>query len=184
MPFIRCRRISLYPTFVALSVTACSANIYLQEGLTDGDTFYLAQQALTNDDPVMQSWVRYSLSLSTCQLQIGGNNPARATSFDCEWAARRSLVDSWGERHAEDAGLRNRYLDDLTKIRDAGFLREYVASQHRRREWTLPDDLDMRAFRRWQRLRLHGHKPETRLIGSWNYASDVRCATYGCKSTE
>lgn len=156
-----------------LSLAACGGDIYLRDGVTDGDTFYLTQRALTDDDPVLQSWVAYSLSLSVCKLEIGGPNPARASSFDCELRARRQLADRWRDlgRASED-----RYLDALVRTDDAGLLAEYVARFHRRSGWTLPDDLDMPRFRDFRQAALAGHKPHTRITGSWNYARTVRDA--------
>ena len=77
-----------------LAVASCSAEVYLRDGVTDGDTFYLAERALTDSDPALQSWVSYSLARSVCQLQIDGENPARASSFECEMMARHLLLDT------------------------------------------------------------------------------------------
>ena len=48
---------------------ASAGEIYTRDGVTDGDTFYLAPSAFANDDPAYQSWVTYSLMKSTCQLK-------------------------------------------------------------------------------------------------------------------
>lgn len=157
----------------SLVIAGCSGEIYLRDGVTDGDTFYLAQRAMTDDDPVFQSWVRYSLSRSTCQLGIGGENPARASSFDCELAAREMLLEAWFEARLEDPSATDRYLDELLEVERAGYLREYVARNHARPHWQMPDDLDLRAFRRWAERTIPGHESETRLTGSWNYARNV-----------
>lgn len=156
-----------------LSITACSGEIYLRDGVTDGDTFYLAERALTDDDPALQSWVGYSLARSTCQLRIGGDNPARESSFDCEFSSRRLLLEKWGDKQLLDPTLSNDYLDELTLIRDAGFLDEYVARHFRRKHWQLPKESNVREYRRWQRNNVPEHRPETQIIGSWNYASNV-----------
>jgi len=156
-----------------LGLAACNSAIYVRDGVTDGDTFYLADRALTDADPVLQSWVTYSLARSTCQLQIGGENPARASSFECEYAARRLLTDTWSEQKA-DGDAEDAYLDDLARVRDAGYLREYVAHYLKRRDWLLPDDLDTANFERWRRTNLPRHRTETRLPGSWNYARNTR----------
>jgi len=163
-------------TTAAIAIGACSGEIYLRDGVTDGDTFYLAQSAITDSDPALQSWVSYSLTRSACQLQIGGNNPARASSFECELTARRHLIDSWNEHRSKQPHIRNSYLDEITRVRQAGFLPEYVAVNFRRRGWTVPLDLDPRGFLDWQRTHLPDHRAATRLIGSWNYAHKVRSA--------
>ena len=158
---------------VLVSLAACNSEIYLRDGVTDGDTFYLAQRAISDDDPVLQSWVTYSLSISTCQLQNGGANPARATSFDCELKARRLLLDTWREKQALSAKNNDPYLDDLDIVDDAGFLPEYVARHFGKSDWSMPGDLEIDAYRQWARDVIPGHKPETRIIGSWNYARNV-----------
>jgi hypothetical protein len=169
--------------FAALSaavfLTACSSEIYVRNGVTDGDTFYLAERALTDSDPVLQSWVSYSLMQSACQLQIGGDNPARATSFECELVARRHLLDAWREQRVRNPDIRDGYLDELSAVLQAGFLPEYVADNFVQRHWHLPPDLDQRGYAAWRREHLRRHKPATRLAGSWNYARNVRAAQAG-----
>jgi hypothetical protein len=158
---------------IMLAIAGCSGEIYLRDGVTDGDTFYLADRALRDTDPALQSWVSYSLARSACQLQIGGENPARESSFACEMTARRLLLDSWLEHQAENPDLTDEYLDELSSIQAAGFLEEYVARNFRKRHWELPGGLDMSGFKKWRRSNLPGHKPQTRIIGSWNYAKNV-----------
>lgn len=158
---------------VVLLLAGCSGDVYVRDGVTDGDTFYLAQRALVDDDPALQAWVRYSLSLSTCQLRIGGDNPARATSYHCEFEARRLLLQAWQESRDEGSRTSDPYLDDLARIDAAGFLDEYVAEHFRRRHWQLPGELDRHGYRDWQARALPAHEPQTRLIGSWNYARNV-----------
>lgn len=162
-------RIMLLP----LALAACSGDIYLRDGVTDGDTFYLAQQALADSDPVLQSWVSYSLTLSACQLSAGSLNPARASSFDCELLARRHLTETWEDL---GRGTTDPYLDALLRVERAGWLPEYVAANHGRDHWVFPDTLDPPAYRTFARSELAQHRPVTRLIGSWNYASRVQPA--------
>lgn len=163
----------LIALIAGFTISACSGEIYVRDGVTDGDTFYLAERALTDDDPALQSWVGYSLARSTCQLKIGGDNPARASSFDCEISARRLLLENWADKQAADPTVTDRYLDELSMIHDAGFLDEYVARHFRRKHWQIPEDSDVGRYRRWQRQSLPAHRPRTRLIGSWNYARNV-----------
>ena len=158
---------------ILFTLAACNGEIYLRDGVTDGDTFYLAQRAISDDDPVLQSWVTYSLSISACQLQDRGENPARATSFNCELKARQLLLDTWREKQALDARNSDVYLDDLDIVDDAGFLPEYVARHFGKRQWSIPSDLKIDAYRQWASDVIPGHKPETRIIGSWNYARNV-----------
>ena len=158
---------------VLLALAGCSSEVYLRDGVTDGDTFYLADNTLLDADPVLQSWSSYSLTRSVCQLQIGGENPARASSFECELTARRHLVESWAEHRNTEAGVSDPYLDSLSRVHEAGYLPEYVAYYLNRRQWQLPNDLDSEGFVDWRRQYLRRHKAETRLTGSWNYARKV-----------
>ena len=156
-----------------LPLVASGSEIYTRDGVTDGDTFYLAPSAFTNDDPAYQSWVTYSLIKSTCQLKIGGDNPARAGSFACEFSARRHLVNTWQEKHLQNPDISDEYLDTLSIVQDAGFLAEYTARFFGKSHWELPEGLRVDAFGTWRRENLRGHKPETQIIGSWNYRDKV-----------
>ncbi len=154
---------------LAALLAACQGSIYSRDGVTDGDTFYLAEYALYDPDPVLQAWVVYSLDLSACQLKLGGDNPARNSSFACEYAARRMLVDAWREAKGANAAQQDDYLDDLLRVDDAGFLQEYVALEFKRRRWEIPENLAIAAYKRWRKTALAGHKRERRLVGSWNF---------------
>ena len=156
-----------------LPLSACNNEIYVRDGVTDGDTFYLAQQALVDNDPILQSWASYSLTKSACQLELGGENPARASSYGCELTARRHLLDTWEEQRHEHPGIRDEYLDALSFVRDSGYLDEYVVYYFRSRDWRIPAEVDLRKFRKWQRKHLPGHQASTRIIGSWNYADRI-----------
>lgn len=152
---------------LGLSLVACNGDVYVRDGVTDGDTFYLAPRAFYDTDPALQSWVRYSLMKTTCQLTLEAKIPSRASSYDCELSARRALVEAWGER--TPAAAADPYLDILMLVHDAGYLAEYTAHYFGRRQWVLPPDLNTRAFSAWRKRHLRGHRPQTLLVGSWNY---------------
>ena len=154
---------------VCLPAIALAGQIFTRDGVTDGDTFYLAPHAHVDDDPVLQSWVAYSLAKSTCQLEMGGDNPARNSSYGCEFTARRHLLTAWEAQRAEHAAASDDYLDALLRVREAGFLDEYTVRYFGRKHWQVPAEVDVAAFRRWQKQHLKGHRPQSRLIGSWNY---------------
>lgn len=152
-----------------LPTAALGGEIFTRDGVTDGDTFYLAPHAHTDDGPVLQSWVTYSLVKSACQLEMGGDNPARNSSYGCEFTARWRLVESWEAQRAEHIGAADDYLDDLLRVRDAGYLDEYTVHYFGKGDWQIPAEVDLGAFRDWRRDNLRRHKPRTRIIGSWNY---------------
>ena len=159
-----------YLWLIALVLTtACNNEIYVRDGVTDGDTFFLAPVAWADDDPALQSWVAYSLMKSVCQLELGGDNPARQSSYDCELRARTVLVDTWAEWRAESPEASDDYLDELLNVRAAGYLGEYTAFFFLRKNWRVPVDVDVDAFDEWRRQHLGQHRPQTRIIGSWGY---------------
>jgi len=152
-----------------LPIVAGGSEIYTRDGVTDGDTFYLSPSAFTNNDPAFQSWVTYSLMKSTCQLEIGGENPARASSFDCELKSRRHLVNAWLEKQTQNQEITDKYLDILAQVQDAGFLGEYTARFFGKKHWQLPEGLRVAEFQVWRKANLRRHQPQTRIIGSWNF---------------
>lgn len=152
-----------------LVLAACNHSVYTSDGVTDGDTFYLAPRAWSDDDPALQSWVAYSLIRSACQLELGGDNPARNSDYGCELTARRHLLDAWETQRASHPGARDDYLDTLLRVRDAGYLDEYTVYYFGRRHWQVPAEVRLDEYRRWARRHLGRHRPATRLIGSWNY---------------
>lgn len=157
------------PLILAMVIfSGCQSNIYLRDGVTDGDTFFLAPVAYASDDPAVASWVRYSLMLSTCQLQMGGGNPSRNSSFECELKARQHLVEAWYE-HRERHSQADAYLDALATVDAAGFLAEYTVHYLQKAGWNPPLELATDDFLRWSRNQLSGHRPQTRLIGYWGY---------------
>ena len=150
-------------------LVAGGSEIYTRDGVTDGDTFYLAPSAFSNDDPAFQSWVTYSLMKSTCQLKIGGDNPARASSFECEFKARSHLVNAWQEKRQQNQDITDDYLDALSEVQEAGFLGEYTVRFFSEKHWQLPEGLRVDAFQAWRKTNLLRHRPRTRIVGSWNY---------------
>jgi hypothetical protein len=150
-------------------LVAGGSEIYTRDGVTDGDTFYLAPSAFSNDDPAFQSWVTYSLMKSTCQLEIGDENPARASSFECEFKARSHLVNAWQEKRQQNQDIMDDYLDALSEVQEAGFLGEYTVRFFSKKHWQLPAGLRVDEFQAWRKTNLRRHRPQTRIIGSWNY---------------
>jgi len=156
---------------LVLLVAGCNSEIYLRDGVTDGDTFFLAPTAWADDDPVLQAWVAYSLMKSTCQLEVGGDPPSRASSYGCEFSARQALLDTWQEKRARDPSISDEYLDKLLAVRDAGFLDEYTVHYFERDHWQVPAEVQLDRFAEWRRQHLRRHRARTRLIGSWGYSA-------------
>jgi hypothetical protein len=161
-----------------LPLVASGGEIYTRDGVTDGDTFYLAPRAWADDDPVLQAWVAYSLMKSTCQLEMGGDNPARNSDYGCEFTARQHLLDAWEKQCAEHEGAVGKAMcgargggGSLPRRPDPGPRSRFSRRVHGPlfRPQTLAGTRRGN-FLRWQRKNLRRHNPQTRLIGSWNYA--------------
>jgi len=162
----------LLSTAIACALSGCGGEVYVRDGVTDGDTFYFAPRAFAATDPATRSWVSYTGTLTACQLMLGAEIPSRASSFDCERMARQSLIEAWREQRRIQPA-QDRYLDELARAHDAGWLAEYTVTYFGRGAWAVPAGLDMHGWRRWQQDHLRGHAPQTVLLGSWNYASTV-----------
>lgn len=160
-----------YPGLIVLTlISACNSEIYLRDGVTDGDTFYLAPVATTDSDPVLQSWVAYSLVRSTCQLGLHGDNPGRLSAYPCEFSARKVLAETWAGHRAENPDIHDNYLDALVAVYENGYLDEYTVRYFGRPNWESPEGIDLTAFSKWQRQHLRRHRPQTRIVGYWGYA--------------
>lgn len=146
--------------------------------MTDGSRFTLSDAAWMDANPVLQSWVAYSLARSVCQLEVGGANPARNTSFECEHSSREILVERWAELGGRPVMMPDappqlpgaRYLDELTSVANAGYLAEYTWQFHKRGQWQRPAGLRLPEFSAWKAKHLTPrHRPRTRIMGSWSY---------------
>ena len=159
---------------LVLALTACSGEIYLRDGVTDGDTFYLARRATADPDPVLQSWVSYSLTISACQLQSGSPNPARATSFDCELSATaQPVVDLAGEKSARSGSWPMPILTISTSLKPQVFCASTspaVSSAATGRSRRTSTSGPIAAGRG---NTCAATEPETHITGSWNYARRV-----------
>ncbi|MEL6869630.1 MAG: hypothetical protein AAFO81_07510 [Pseudomonadota bacterium] len=157
-----------------ISLSGCDTRIYVRDGVTDGNRFSLPLMVYADSDPVVQSWIAYSLDRSFCQLEHGGENPARHSSFACELSARESLVERWREIGGRAiSGIDDQqaaYLDIMAQAQTDGMLDDYVWHFLQRKQWIEPASLDAAQFARWRREHLpRRHKPVTRIIGSWGY---------------
>ncbi|MEO1580640.1 MAG: hypothetical protein AAFR91_02280 [Pseudomonadota bacterium] len=161
-------------------VAACDGRVYVRDGVTDGNRFSLPTTLTENPDPVTQAWAAYSLARSVCQLEMGGENPARNSSLDCEVSARQALAERWNELRADRAlaGMEilatreSMYLDTLAKMHAADVLEGYSWRYLRKRHWADASPEAQSAFEQWRELHLETrHKPRTRIVGSWGFAS-------------
>ncbi|MEL7022577.1 MAG: hypothetical protein AAGL69_02455 [Pseudomonadota bacterium] len=172
---------TLLITFVLISMTACDRRIYVKDGVTDGDRFSLPTILDDSGDPTVHAWAAYSLARSVCQLEIGGENPARNSSFQCELAAREALVERWNELEADRriTGEATRegpsvdYLNLMSAIYAMGVLDGYVWRYLAQPDWKAPESPAVARFDAWAKDHLpRNHRAETRIVGSWGFAAN------------
>jgi tetratricopeptide (TPR) repeat protein len=118
-------------------------------------------ERLTSGPPeVLGAWLEYGATLAAAQ----------ADDYVAELAARTALAESW--KSQRKPGARDAYLDALVAVRDAGFLREYVAVLLARPGWTIPGTelgaMNLDRFQPWAQKNLPQHEVATRVTFSVN----------------
>jgi hypothetical protein len=113
-------------------------------------------EGLTNGSPeVLAAWLEYGATLAAAQTD----------DYVAELAARTTLADSW-KAHRKP-GTRDAYLDVLVAVREAGFMREYVAMLLARPGWTIPGAelaaMSLDRFEPWAHKNLAEHDAVTRV---------------------
>lgn len=127
---------------------------------------------------VMAAWLGYASGRALWISSYIKANPSEATTYkrtlEEEVAGRESLADTWVELKAKQADLRDEYLDQLVRVREARLMREYVWVNLRADTWKeQPADLQLERFREWEAANLLGHVVETH--------GDARCEGFGGK---
>ena len=81
--------------------------------------------------------------------------------FEEEVEARTSLVQIWEELKKKDEKLKDKYLNELQLVHEAGFMHEYVWTYLRRVSWEKPEKLKLKDFSNWRKKQLNKHKVES-----------------------
>jgi hypothetical protein len=114
---------------------------------------------------VTSAWIGYAMARANWISDYIKANPSEAKSytrsFGEEVAGRDGLCAIWVELKAGQPELRDSYLDQLQKVKEGGFLREYVWINLRLAAWTEPPDLNVERYREWAASNLVGHTVET-----------------------
>ena len=91
-----------------------------------------------------------------------GSDVVLTPSFDEEFQAREATLKTYRDLQKHDAQLDLAYFNDLSRVEDAGFLREYVWIYLHQPSWSQePEGLKLGEFGRWRESNLAGHKVET-----------------------
>jgi hypothetical protein len=83
-------------------------------------------------------------------------------TFEQEVQARNATLKTYHSIQKRDPELDISYFNDLSRVSDAGFLREYVWVYLRQESWSQnPLDLRLVEFDTWRQSNLSGHIPQT-----------------------
>lgn len=122
--------------------------------------------SLQNEEiPVMSAWIGYAASRAEwIQTNVSVDEIVQKgyqRTFEEEVAARSTLSELWKEFGDSDVNLKNLYLDDLLKVYEAGYIKEYTWTYLASSEWSQPDGLLLEEFSAWSKNNLVNHNPET-----------------------
>jgi hypothetical protein len=118
------------------------------------------------DKQIIAAWVGYAMARANWISEHYKTDRASAKwysrTLDEEAAGRESLAQIWSEFKVKQPRLRDRYLDHLQKVKEAGFLREYVWANLRDPEWKAqPAGLRLERYAEWAKVNLAGHVVQT-----------------------
>jgi hypothetical protein len=83
-------------------------------------------------------------------------------TFDEEFEARDATLKTYLRFRQRDAKYDLPYFNDLSRVSDAGFLREYVWVYLRQKSWSAePSGLRLSEFETWQAENLKDHVPQS-----------------------
>lgn len=85
-------------------------------------------------------------------------------TYQEELEARSSLAKVWIELCQTDPTLKDKYLDELSRVYKNSFLKEYVFFYFNRSEWTENENLKMNDFMLWVKRNMPGHKSVTLVV--------------------
>jgi len=112
-------------------------------------------------------WLAYLMSRAKYILKHIDAYPQQVgpviPSFEEEIEARTTVAKIYQGLRAKDEELDLPYFNDLVRVAQAGFMREYVWHYLRQPAWEqMPANIRMEKFETWRRSNLAEHKPITR----------------------
>jgi len=133
-----------------------------------GDLSMVLNESLTTEHPgVMGAWLVYGGSRLAWQNGKFKENFPNARryqfTYEEELESRTAMATVWKELKGKDDTLKEPYLDDLIKVEENGFLKEYVWQINRSERWKKPTGLKLEEFKTWGRKNIPKHKPQTRV---------------------
>ena len=85
-------------------------------------------------------------------------------TFKEEYECRLHLAEQWEKLKESNPQFSDRYLDNLVKVKNSHFLKEYVYSYFKKKEWEVDKDkFFLDEFKKWRKNNLKGPKKETHI---------------------
>lgn len=123
------------------------------------------------NDTEMPVWIGYGTALANWanRHNVAATAPLGIwfPTAEAEVHAREAQVKIWREIGAAKPLPALPYMEQMLKVVDAGYMREYVWAYHRRPSWgEVPAGLRQAAFALWAAEHLRGHVPQTQAMVS------------------
>lgn len=85
-------------------------------------------------------------------------------TFKEELECRAFLAEQWSIIRKQNSRFTDSYLDNLVKVKDSRYFREYIYSHFRKGSWRIDGDkLFLDEYKKWRKKHLKGPKKETRV---------------------
>lgn len=95
------------------------------------------------------------------QSQFPNETKYRYT-FEEEYECRMHLAEQWEKLKSENPRFSDEYLDNLVKVKNSRYFREYIYSYFKEGSWNYDKDrLCLDEFKRWRKLHMDGKKKAT-----------------------
>jgi len=146
-------------TLPKVTLTSPSIKVSYQVGIV------LDPSLQSGDISIASAWLGYAAARAEwIQTNVSADEIVQKgyhRAFEEEVTSRSSLAKIWKEFGNSQANLKNPYLDDLLKVYESDFIREYTWIYLTSDEWLQPEGLRLDEFSTWTSNNLPNHKPET-----------------------
>ncbi|MFH1891633.1 MAG: hypothetical protein ABIK83_03005 [Candidatus Zixiibacteriota bacterium] len=84
------------------------------------------------------------------------------STFEEEYECRKFLAEKWEELQNTRASHKDAYLENLVKVKNSRYFREYIYSYFKKGSWNIDKDkLYLDEFKKWREMNMSGPKKET-----------------------
>jgi len=99
----------------------------------------------------------YGSSRIAWEKEEGGSR--KSDMYEREIFSSEMIAEFWKKMQENGDASPSQNVEDLVKIEDAGFMREYVWVYLYKEGWVEPEDLNLDTFKAWADQNLLNHKP-------------------------